>query len=100
MDGQIIRKSDGRVLKSLGDLATESLYSLEHSQHITAETTAQIKTNAYSFGCSFAEVEVDIPMCKVKLLKIVNVHDCGTLINPALAEAHGYRLRAFGRTEI
>ena len=30
-------------------------------------------------------------MCKVKLLDIVNVHDVGTLINPALAEAqvHG-----------
>ena len=34
---------------------------------------------------------MDIPMCKVKLLDIVNVHDAGTLINPALAEAqvHG-----------
>ena len=76
----------------------ESLYSLEHSQHITAETTAQIKSNAYSFGCSFAEVEVDIPMCKVKLLNIVNVHDCGTLINPALAEAqvHGGMSMAIG----
>ena len=91
VDGQIVRKSDGRVLKSLGDLATESLYSLESSRHITAETTAQIKSNAYSFGCSFAEVEVDIPMCKATLLRLVNVHDCGTLINPALAEAqvHG-----------
>ena len=91
VDGQIVRKSDGRILKSLGDLATESLYSLEDSRHITAETTAQIKSNAYSFGCSLAEVEVDIPMCKVKLLNIVNVHDCGRLVNPALAEAqvHG-----------
>jgi len=98
VDGQIIRKSDGRVLKSLGELSTESLYSLESSQHITAETTAQIKTNAYSFGCSFAEVEVDIPMCKVKLLNLVNVHDCGTLINPALAEAqvHGGMSMAIG----
>ena len=97
-DGQIIRKSDGRVLKSLGDLAMESLYSLEHSQHITAETTAQIKSNAYSFGCSFAEVEVDIPMCKVTLLRLVNVHDCGRLINPALAEAqvHGGMSMAIG----
>lgn len=97
-DGKIIRKSDGRVLKSLGELATESLYSLEHSQHITAETTAQIKTNAYSFGCSLAEVEVDIPMCKVRLLNMVNVHDCGTLINPALAEAqvHGGMSMAIG----
>ena len=98
VDGQIVRRSDGRVLKSLGDLAAESLYSLEHSQHITAETTAQIKSNAYSFGCSFAEVEVDIPMCKVKLLRLVNVHDCGTLINPALAEAqvHGGMSMAIG----
>ncbi len=98
IDGQIVRKVDGRVLKSLGDLATEALYSLDDSQHITAETTAQIKSNAYSFGCSFAEVEVDIPMCKAKLVKLVNVHDCGTLINPALAEAqvHGGMSMAIG----
>ena len=98
VDGQIVRKSDGRILKSLGDLALESLYSLEQSRHITAETTAQIKSNAYSFGCSFAEVEVDIPMCKVNLLRLVNVHDCGTLINPALAEAqvHGGMSMAIG----
>ena len=91
IDGKIVRVSDGRELMTLGELATEALYSLEHSQHITAESTYQIKNNAYSFGCTFAEVEVDIPMCKVKLLNIVNVHDCGNLINPALAEAqvHG-----------
>lgn len=97
-DGKIIRKEDGRVMMTLGELSTEILYSLSISQHITAETTAQIKSNAYSFGCSFAEVEVDIPMCKVKLLNIVNVHDCGTLINPALAEAqvHGGMSMAIG----
>ena len=69
----------------------EALYSLNHSQHLSAESTSQIKSNAYSFGCTFAEVEVDIPMCQVKLLDIVNVHDAGTIINPALAEAqvHG-----------
>ena len=91
IDGNIVRVTDGRVLMTLGDLATEALYSLTHSQHLTAESTAQIKSNAYSFGCTFAEVEVDIPLCKVKLLDIVNVHDCGKLINPALAEAqvHG-----------
>ena len=98
VDGNIIRKNDGRVLMSLGELATEALYSLSHSEHITAESTYQIKTNAYSFGCSFAEVEVDIPLCKVKLLNIVNVHDCGRLINPALAEAqvHGGMSMAIG----
>ncbi len=90
-DGDIVRKSDGRVLMPLGQLATEAYYSLERSEHFTAESTYQIKTNAYSFGCCIAEVEVDIPMCKAQLIKIVNVHDCGNLINPALAEAqvHG-----------
>ena len=98
VDGKIVRKEDGRVLMTLGELATEALYSTTHSQHLTAETTAQIKSNAYSFGCSIAEVEVDIPMCKVKLLNMVNVHDCGRLINPALAEAqvHGGMSMAIG----
>lgn len=98
VDGNILRKSDGRVLMTLGELATEALYSLSHSEHITAESTYQVKSNAYSFGCSFAEVEVDIPLCKVKLLNIVNVHDCGRLINPALAEAqvHGGMSMAIG----
>lgn len=91
MDGKIVRTTDGRELMTLGELSTEAIYSLSHSQHLTSESTYQIKSNAYSFGCCFAEVEVDIPMCKVKLVDIINVHDCGQLINPALAQAqvHG-----------
>ncbi len=91
VDGRIVRITDGRELMTLGELSTEALYSLTNSQHLSAESTSQIKSNAYSFGCTIAEVEVDIPMCKVKLLDIVNVHDAGNLINPALAEAqvHG-----------
>ena len=90
-DGKIVRTTDGRELMTLGELSTEALYSVSHSEHLTSESTYQIKSNAYSFGCCFAEVEVDIPMCKVKLVNIINVHDCGQLINPALAEAqvHG-----------
>lgn len=97
-DGKIIRRSDGRVLMALSELATEVLYSLEKSEHITAESTYQTKSNAYSFGCSFAEVEVDVDLCKAKLLRLVNVHDCGRLINPALAEAqvHGGQSMAIG----
>lgn len=92
VDGNIVWKTqDNQVLMSLGELATEVLYSTTHSSHITAESTAQCKSNAYSFGCAFAEVEVDIPLGKVKLLNLINVHDCGTLINPQLAAAqvHG-----------
>lgn len=91
IDNNIIRTSDNSVVMSVGDLAITALYSMTDSEHITAESTYQIKSNAYSFGCCFADVEVDIRACKVKLLDIVNVHDCGRLINPALAQAqvHG-----------
>ena len=67
-------------------------------EHITAESTYTIRNNAYSFGCTFAVVEVDIPMCKVTLQEIINVHDCGKLVNPALAEAqvHGGMSMAIG----
>ena len=91
IDGNIVRMGDGEILMSLAELATEKLYSLTNNGHLTAESTYQAKTNAYSFGCTFAEVEVDIPACRAVLTNIVNVHDCGRLINPALAEAqvHG-----------
>ena len=91
VNGNIIRIGDGEVLMSLGDLAMEKLYSLTNNGHLTAESSYQAKTNAFSFGCTFAEIEVDIPACKVTLTNIVNVHDAGQLINPslALAQVHG-----------
>ena len=98
VDGNIVRKPDGRVLMSLSELAMTAQYNPVHSEHITAESTYTIRNNAYSFGCTFVEVEVDVPMCKVTLKDIVNVHDCGRLINPALAEAqvHGGMSMAIG----
>ena len=87
----VIENAAGERLMTLAELATEALYSMEDSRHISAEATAQIKSNAYSFGCSFAEVEVDMRMCRIKVTRLMNVHDCGKLVNPQLAEAqvHG-----------
>jgi len=88
----IVRKDDETSpLISLSELATETLYSLENSSHITAEATVQTKSNAYSFGVGFAEVEIDIPLAQVRVIDIVNVHDCGRLINPQIAasQVHG-----------
>lgn len=98
VDGNIIRKTDGRIFMTLGELATTVLYSTSNSEHIAAESTYQIENNAYSFGCSFAEVEVDIALCKAKVVRLINVHDCGSLINPQLAEAqvHGGMSMAIG----
>ncbi|MDO4544042.1 MAG: xanthine dehydrogenase molybdenum-binding subunit XdhA [Clostridia bacterium] len=98
IDGNVVHLTTKRTLISLEELATTALYSLERSEHITAESTYQCKSNAFSLGCAFAEVEVDIPLCKVKLLNLINVHDCGQLINPQLAEAqvHGGMSMAIG----
>ena len=86
-----IADGEGHALISLADLAMNAFYSLEHSVHITAEGTNHCKENTFAFGCCFAEVEVDIPVGKIRVLRIVNVHDSGRLINPKLAEAqvHG-----------
>lgn len=91
VDGNVIRKVDGRVMITMEELASTALYDTKDSEHLSAEATHTIRSNAYSFGCSFAEVEVDINLGKVKILRLVNVHDCGDLINPRLAEAqvHG-----------
>ena len=98
IDGILIEKSTKEQLMPIDELATTALYSLDQAEQFSAEGTTQIKSNAYSFGCGFAEVEVDIPMCKVTLLKMINVHDCGRLINPQLAEAqvHGGMSMAIG----
>lgn len=90
-ENQVVEKSSGDVLVSMEALATEAFYSLDRSEHITAESTYHCKENTFSSGVCFAEVEVDMPLGKVKVLNIINVHDSGTLINPKLAEAqvHG-----------
>ena len=90
-EDQVIDKASGEVLLSLAALAEEALYSLERSVHITAETTSHCKENSFASGVCFAEVEVDMPLGRIRVLDIINVHDSGKLINPGLAKAqvHG-----------
>lgn len=97
-DAQIVENESGVCLRSLADVAMEAFYSLSHSQHITAEVTHHCTDNTFAFGACFAEVEVDIPVGKIKVLNIINVHDSGELINPQLAEAqvHGGMSMALG----
>lgn len=77
----------GKVLLSMEELAQNAFYSLDRSEHITAEVTNHCKENTFASGCCFADITVDIPYGKVKVDRIVNVHDSGTLLNPQLAEA-------------
>jgi xanthine dehydrogenase molybdenum-binding subunit len=92
VEGNIVYSNpDPVVVMSLGELATRRLYDITSGEHLTAEASATAHSNAYSFGCCFAEVEVDIPLGKVRLLRLINANDCGRLLNPQLAEAqvHG-----------
>ncbi len=95
---RIVRAKDGEPLLPLAQVAIEAFYSLTHAVHITAESTYHCKNNTFAFGACFAEVEVDIPLGKVRVLDIINVHDSGKLINPQLAEAqvHGGMSMALG----
>jgi len=90
-DNNIINKETGEILASLKEVAMDALYNVEKSVHLTAEETNQCKSNTFSFGVCFVDIEVDIPVGKIKINKIINVHDCGRVLNPQLAEAqvHG-----------
>jgi len=90
-ENQIIHTNKNEPLLSVADVSLEACYSLTHSNHIAAEETHHCSDNTYSFGVCFTEIEVDIPMCQIKVLDIINVHDSGTIINHQTAEGqvHG-----------
>lgn len=90
-DNYVVDRETRKRLLPMWELAVTAFYSLDHSVHITAEATSQCKINTFSSGVCFAEVEVDMPLGKITVTNIVNVHDSGTLINPKLAAAqvHG-----------
>jgi xanthine dehydrogenase molybdenum-binding subunit len=90
-DNNIIITETGEILASLKEVAMHALYNTEKSVHITAEVTNQCKSNTFAFGVCFADVEVDMPIGKIKVNKVINVHDCGKVLNPELAcaQVHG-----------
>ncbi len=90
-ENRIVDRETGEGLLPMEELAMTAFYSLDRSEHITAEATSHCKSNTFSSGACFVEVEVDMPLGKVKVTNIINVHDSGTLINPKLAQAqvHG-----------
>jgi xanthine dehydrogenase molybdenum-binding subunit len=87
----IVHKNKEEHLLSVAEVALESCYSMTHSNHIAAEETHHCTDNTYAFGVCFAEIEVDIPMCQIRVLDIINVHDSGRIINHQTAEGqvHG-----------
>lgn len=90
--GDKILGSDGKhVVMTLSELAIQSYYHIDLGNPIVAESTYKTRMNPPVFCCTFADIEVDIPLCRVTVKKIINVHDSGRIINPKLAtgQVHG-----------
>ncbi len=58
--------------------------------------------NTYPFGCHIAMLEIDRETGEPKLLKMVAVDDCGTVINPLIVEGqvHGGLAQGIGQAMI
>lgn len=91
VDSKVVVHGGTPVMFDVAVTAETSFYSLEKSEHITAEVTNQCRDNTFSSGCCFVDIEVDMPLGLVSVKKMINVHDSGILINPDLAkgQVHG-----------
>jgi xanthine dehydrogenase molybdenum-binding subunit len=86
LNGAIVHRGDtSRKLISLRKVALDAYYDKEHGGQLTAEVSHKTRTNAPTFGCTFVEVEVDVPLCKVEIKEIYNLHDSGVILHPAMA---------------
>jgi xanthine dehydrogenase molybdenum-binding subunit len=90
-DGRVVELATGLEICTLEEAAMASYYDRLHANPIKSDVSANVRTSAMSYGCTFVEVEVDIPTGKVQVLELYNVHDSGRIINPVLAEGqvHG-----------
>jgi xanthine dehydrogenase molybdenum-binding subunit len=82
----VISRTPETVVMSMKDVAIDAYYEKNRGGQITAEVSYKTRSNAHVFGCTFVDLEVDIPLCQVKINEIFNVHDCGVVINPLNAE--------------
>ena len=97
VDGNIVvARTPAAAVMNLKDVAMDAYYDKNRGGQITAEVSYKTRTNAPSFGCTFVDLEVDVPMCRVKINEIYNVHDCGVVINPLNAEGQVHGGMAMG----
>ncbi|NOY55699.1 MAG: molybdopterin-dependent oxidoreductase [Actinobacteria bacterium] len=83
VDGTVIARDTRSV--TLSDVALRSLYGVEQFQ-IGATASFVADVSPPPFLASFAEVAVDVETGKLKIVSYVAAADCGTPINPRLAE--------------
>lgn len=84
-DCKVIKKSDGSLYTELGDLALKTYYHLNKGICLTADVSNKCIQNAYPYGGTFVDLEVDKVTGKVKINNILNIHDSGVILNPLMA---------------
>jgi len=85
-NGIVVRTDEeNKKVMPLSEIARNAYYHKELGGQITADVSHKTTTNALSFGCTFVDVTVDIPLCRVHINDIINVHDSGVILNPATA---------------
>ncbi len=91
IDGRIVNKNTDELILDMKTLAMDSFYHKERGRQLTADVSHKTTTNAPVFGCTFVDITVDIPLCKIKINNIINVHDSGVILNPVQAggQVHG-----------
>jgi xanthine dehydrogenase molybdenum-binding subunit len=88
--GYIVEAGTGKQLLDMSEVAIQSLFYLKDREHLAAQTTFTCTENPLSTAACFAEIEVDLPLGKIKVKDIINIHDSGTIINPKTAESIVY----------
>jgi len=83
-DSRVLSKDGGKSL-TFSEVALHALYAADQFQIGSMASHISHKSPP-PFAAHFVEVEVDTFTGKVRVLKYVTATDCGTAINPALAE--------------
>ena len=95
MDGEKIKNIEtGQIICTIGQLCTFMNHTNDHvtmTEHLTAEATYTAQSICFSYGVSYIDLDVDVPLGKVKINKVYSVHDSGQILNPALShgQLHG-----------
>ncbi len=89
--GNIVDTKKSEHVVDLKTLAIDSYYHKERGGQLSAEVSHKTTSNAPVFGCTFVDIDVDIPLCRIKINNIINVHDSGVILNPqqAAGQVHG-----------
>ncbi len=97
-DGQAVSRETGKKVP-LSEVGHRAMYVTEQ-RHIIATASFVAPESPPPFAAFFAEVAVDVETGIVRVVKFVGAADCGTPINPALAEGQleGAIVQGIGHT--